>query len=296
MRDPTDGENQTKSNGQQPVRNLRKGALRHHLGKVAVALFCGVFLLIFFWKHMFPVVGAGEAGVMFYRFFGGTQTDTFVGEGQKFVLPWDTLYIYNVRQQERTVDLQLLTKEGLTIGITVSIRFQAELETLGLLHQLVGENYVETVIIPEVQMALLGLFGQLEIQQIQDTTNPDTHRAINNAIQDLHNNYLQINDVIFRSVLLPDAIKKLIEDKVGQKILASSYVYRQQVAIFEANRLGVSAKGESDANNILRASLSPDLLRWKGIDATRELAKSPGAKTVIIGNADGLPLILNPDK
>ena len=296
MGDPTDSENETKSKGQQPVRNSRKWALRHHLGKVAVVLFCGVFLLIFFWKHMFPLVGPGEAGVMFYRFFGGTQTDAVVGEGQKFVFPWDNLYIYNVRQQERTVDLQMLSKEGLTLQITVSIRFHPEIETLGLLHQSVGPNYADTVVIPEVQMALLGLFGQLEIQQFQDATNADTQEAINNAVQDLQNSYLQVVDVVFRSVLLPETVRTAIEDKVAQKILASSYVYRQEVAVLEAARLEVDAKGESAANNILRASLSPDLLRWKGIDATRELAKSPGAKTVIIGNANGLPLILNPDK
>ena len=296
MGDPTDSENETKSKGQQPVRNSRKWALRHHLGKVATALFCVVFLLIFFWKQMFPLVGSGEAGVMFYRFFGGTQTDAVVGEGQKFIFPWDTLYIYNVRQQERTVDLQMLSKEGLTLQITVSIRFNPEIETLGLLHQSVGPNYADSVVIPEVQMALLGLFGQLEIQQFQDATNADTQEAINNAVQDLQNSYLQVVDVVFRSVLLPDVVRTALEDKVTQKVLVSSYVYRQEVALLEAIRLEVSAKGESVANNILRASLSPDLLRWKGIDATRELAKSPGAKTVIIGNADGLPLILNPDK
>ena len=93
MGDPTDSENETKSKGPQPVRNSRKWALTHHLGKVAVVLFCGVFLLIFFWKHMFPLVGPGEAGVMFYRFFGGTQTDAVVGEGQKFIFSIFTMCV-----------------------------------------------------------------------------------------------------------------------------------------------------------------------------------------------------------
>ena len=40
-------------------------------------------------------------------------------------------------------------------------------------------------------------------------------------------------------------------------------------------------------------TLTQDLLRWQGIQATRELATSNNAKTVVIGaGKDGLPLIL----
>ena len=83
---------------------------------------------------------------------------------------------------------------------------------------------------------------------------------------------------------------------MAQKVLASSYVYRQQVATLEGVRLVTDAEGKRDANKILDESITPNMLRWKGIDATSELAKSANAKTVIIGKADGLPLILNPDK
>ena len=39
--------------------------------------------------------------------------------------------------------------------------------------------------------------------------------------------------------------------------------------------------------------ITPDMLRWQGIVATRELATSNNAKTVVVGSGkDGLPLIL----
>jgi len=38
------------------------------------------------------------------------------------------------------------------------------------------------------------------------------------------------------------------------------------------------------------------LLKWKGIEATEALAKSPNAKVVVIGNTkDGMPIILGGD-
>jgi hypothetical protein len=41
--------------------------------------------------------------------------------------------------------------------------------------------------------------------------------------------------------------------------------------------------------------MSEAYLRYLGIEATRDLAESDNAKLVIVGDKDGLPLILNPD-
>jgi regulator of protease activity HflC (stomatin/prohibitin superfamily) len=39
--------------------------------------------------------------------------------------------------------------------------------------------------------------------------------------------------------------------------------------------------------------ISPQLLQWKGIEATETLAKSPNAKIIVIGSGkNGLPLIM----
>jgi len=39
--------------------------------------------------------------------------------------------------------------------------------------------------------------------------------------------------------------------------------------------------------------INEQLLRWKGIEATKGLAESHNTKIIIIGGKDGLPLILN---
>jgi len=46
-------------------------------------------------------------------------------------------------------------------------------------------------------------------------------------------------------------------------------------------------------NKIINNSLTPQLLKMRGIEATLELSKSPNSKTIIIGSGkDGMPLIL----
>ena len=45
-------------------------------------------------------------------------------------------------------------------------------------------------------------------------------------------------------------------------------------------------------NIISPASLTPNILKEKGIEATLELSKSPNTKVVVVGGKDGMPLIL----
>ncbi|MCK5924692.1 MAG: hypothetical protein KAG10_02240, partial [Methylococcales bacterium] len=61
---------------------------------------------------------------------------------------------YNVRIQNVMHDFEILTNQGLPITIRLAIRFRPEYEMLGILHQQVGPNYVETIIIPQVESVL----------------------------------------------------------------------------------------------------------------------------------------------
>ena len=62
----------------------------------------------------------------------------------------------------------------------------------------------------------------------------------------------------------------------------------------EAERKRIEASGISDFQRIVAQGISQQLLTWKGIEATEQLAASANAKVVVIGNAgsNGLPLIL----
>jgi len=61
----------------------------------------------------------------------------------------------------------------------------------------------------------------------------------------------------------------------------------------EADRKRIEAQGIADFQTIVSDGISDKLLRWKGIEATEALAASANSKVVVIGGADGLPLILN---
>ena len=96
-----------------------------------------------------------------------------------------------------------------------------------------------------------------------------------------------------RDITLPSSIKQAIENKLTQEQASLEYEFRLEREQKEAERIRIQAEGKAEANKILNASLTENILKEKGIQATLELASSPNSKVVVIGNSDGLPIILN---
>ena len=64
----------------------------------------------------------------------------------------------------------------------------------------------------------------------------------------------------------------------------------------EAERKKIEAEGISSFQKIVTEGINENLLKWKGIEATKELALSGNSKVVIIGaGKEGLPIILGGD-
>jgi regulator of protease activity HflC (stomatin/prohibitin superfamily) len=64
----------------------------------------------------------------------------------------------------------------------------------------------------------------------------------------------------------------------------------------EAERKRIEAQGIADFQRIVASGISPQLLEWKGIEATEKLASSANSKIVVVGNSrNGLPIILGGD-
>ena len=92
---------------------------------------------------------------------------------------------------------------------------------------------------------------------------------------------------------ISDSLKQAIETKqrAEQESLAMSF--RLQKERQEADRKRIEAEGIRDFSRTVAAGISPELLTWKGIEATEKLSDSPNSKIVIIGNSkNGLPLIM----
>jgi len=241
-------------------------------------------------------IGYGEAGVLFKTFGGGVVTDEApLGEGFHIIAPWNKVYLYNVKQQEVfESQMQVLSSNGLEISLDVSVLYQPKADELGLLHQTKGSNYLDIVIVPNIRAVARSVVGRYTPEQLYSTKRDAIESEIYDELKKgVEAQHVQINDVLVRDVTLPNTIKQAIERKLSQEQMFLEYEFKLESARKEAEKVRIDAQGKADANRILNSSLTTNILRDKGIEATTKLSESPNAKVIVIGSGkDGLPTIL----
>jgi regulator of protease activity HflC (stomatin/prohibitin superfamily) len=271
--------------------------MRKILPQLIILALIGLLVFVYFIPQIFITIRPGEAGVHFRRFFGGTVTDVVYGEGLQIIFPWDVMYVYNVRIQEKERVLDVLTKEGLNAKVSISIRYYPEYDLLGVLHKRVGVNYADEIVIPEVESALRTEIGKLTAEELYTTSDDAITEVIVDALKQLADTYIVINKVIIQKIELPPVVQDAIQQKIQQKHIAESFVFKIEGAKKEAVRKEIEARGFAAYNDVINKSLTPNILKWKGVDATKELAASPNAKIIVIGNGPaGMPIILGSEK
>ncbi|MEO5346706.1 MAG: prohibitin family protein [Magnetococcus sp. YQC-9] len=253
-----------------------------------------VIIVIFLWPRIVITIQAGEGGVLYKRFFGGTVVDTVYPEGLYLIWPWDKLTAYDLRLRALVRDFTVLTSVGLPVTLKLSIRYKPEQSMLGYLHQRVGPEYVDSVVIPEVEAALRRAIGGYSPEAIYTTRKGMLQEIIGEALEPASQKFVIIDDVIIRAVSLPEPIQRAIEEKLVHEQQMQAYVYRLEKEHQEAERKRREAQGIYDYQKKVSESLKdPEILKWLGIQATEKLAESNNAKIVVVGaGKDGLPLIL----
>lgn len=265
------------------------------LPKIGLPIIVLIIVLVIVLAKSAVTIGSGEAGVLYKTFGGGVVTDQPpLDEGFHIVAPWNKVFVYEVRQQELFEKMKVLSSNGLEIQIDASAWYLPIKNDLGKLHQEKGENYLERVIQPAIRSAARSVVGRYTPEQL--------YSSKRDAIQDeifeetkkiLDKQFIQLNEILVRDVTLPSTIKEAIERKLRQEQESLEYEFRITKAEKEAERVRIEAEGKAQANRILSASLTDNILKEMGIQATLQLANSNNAKVVVVGSGDdGLPLIL----
>lgn len=259
-----------------------------------LSLICGIILF----HNILYTIYPGEAAVRWRRFGGGTELDYIYPEGMHVIYPWDKMYIYNVRIQEIAPELDVLTKRGLKVHLYLSIRYRPQYKLLGLLHQNVGPDYANIVIVPEIENVLRQIIGTMGAEEIYTTGQKVIIQAINKAIEQVAQRYIDVDDVLIKRIDLPKSVADAIRFKIEQKHLIEAHEYIVEKEKREADRKRIEGEGIRDQLKIISESIPEgEILKWKGIQVTQEISKSDNAKVIIIGTGkDGLPIILNADK
>ena len=258
-----------------------------------VGLFAAIFILLFGTRVTYTV-GPGQKAVVFYRFGKGLDKENVKTQGFHFIAPWNEKYIYNVRIQEDLSIMEVLSKNGLTIKTELSYRYKPVDDKVGYVHDDLGINYHDNIIIPEIRSVTREVIGEYLPEELYSTKREVIEDEIfeRTKVTLLEKNLL-LDAVLIRDVTLPKTLQDAIENKLKQEQISLEYDFKLVQAEKEAQKQIIEAEGKAKANRILSASLTDNILRDKGIEATLQLSESPNSKVVVVGSAeDGLPIIL----
>lgn len=275
-----------------------------HGPEIAVVIMIFVFMVVYFADEIFYTIPPGSVGVLWLRFGGGTVLYKYLGEGLHVIAPWDKIYIYDVRLQQLEQDFDVLSADGLKMTVNIAYRFQAIPDTVPELHQYVGPNYVSVLLTTEIGARARDVFSRNTPEEIfSDRRIQIQAEILTDVQQDLRKtfspmaghqiDFVRLDDVLIRGITLPPEVEAAINRKEEQKQLNLEYDYRLLREAKEAERKHIEAGGIREFQDTVSTGITDSYLRWKGIEATLELARSNNAKVVIVGGGkDGLPIIL----
>jgi prohibitin 1 len=239
-------------------------------------------------------IPSGYRGVKYLKFGGGTQMGKIYDEGFNWHLPWNSMYVYKVQLEERKEVLQILSADGASIELEVSIWFKPIVKHLDSLQVTIGPDYYNSVVAPALRGVARAVVGRYKPEEIYSSKRDTIASEIVSGMKGLMNEkYILVENVIIRNVKLPQKITDAIDAKLSADQEAQKMQFVLQKEKQEAERKRIEAKGIADFQRIVTSGITETLLKWKGIEATKELAESQNSKVIIIGSgADGLPVIL----
>jgi regulator of protease activity HflC (stomatin/prohibitin superfamily) len=180
------------------------------------------------------------------------------------------------------------------------------------LHQVVGPNYMTALVVPEIGNRMREVIAEYTAEEGYSTKRQEIQRNIRKRVDTMlgesmmeHpegedysqyrvplNDMLNLIDTLILGIELPTAVVTAINRKIEQYYISEEYKFRVAREVRESERKKIEAEGIREFQQIVSQGISDSYLRWRGIEATLQLAQSTNTKVVIVGSGkDGLPII-----
>ena len=96
---------------------------------ITVAITLTALIIIF---KSFILLGPTERGIVFYTISGGLDTENVYEPGLNIVAPWNEMIVYDVSEQKLDESMDVLSVDGLSIAVDISVRYNPISELIGL--------------------------------------------------------------------------------------------------------------------------------------------------------------------
>jgi prohibitin 1 len=256
-----------------------------------VAIGAAAFLIAILLFACITRVGTGHVGVL--TLFGRV-TGEMLPEGIHLINPFKTNNEMSIQTQTIKESANVPSSEGLMMNLDTSLIYQLNPDKAAEVFQKTGANYETVVIEPMLRAAIREATASHSANALYTGEREMVAKQVQDQlVTQLVPRGIVVENVLLRDIQLPATLKASIESKQQAEQEALAMSFRLQKETQEAQRKRIEAAGIRDFQQIVAQGISPQLLEWKGIEATENLAKSGNAKVVVIGNSkNGLPLIL----
>jgi regulator of protease activity HflC (stomatin/prohibitin superfamily) len=257
-----------------------------------VGLGLAAFLLLILVFSSVTRVGTGRVGVL--TLFGKVQIGETLGEGIHLINPLKTNNELSIQTQTLKESASVPSSEGLMMSLDTSLIYHLNPDHAADVFQKIGADYENVVVEPTLRSAIREATASHTANALYTGEREMVAKQIYDQVStQLNQRGLTVENVLLRDIQLPATLKSAIEAKQQAEQESLAMNFRLQKETQEAQRKRIEAAGVRDFQQIVAQGISAQLLEWKGIEATENLAKSPNSKIVVIGNSkNGLPLIL----
>src|SRR5436190_8740487 len=284
-----------------------------HLPRIVLYLMVATLLAVVLLPYIVVTVPSGYVGVLWKRFGNGTVLDPrqLRGEGHRFLLPWNQLFLYDLRLQSITETYNAISGDGVSLSATMNVRFRLQRNAIPVLHQAVGPEYLNLLVKPGIGSLTREVMAEYTAEQVYSTARQEIQDKIRRLVEsglsqkmmehegEEESYRISLNDTIIlfdtlvQGIELPQVVVGAINRKTEQYYISEEYVFRVQREKRESERKKIEAEGVRDFQQIVSQGISDSYLRWRGVEATLQLSQSTNSKVVVIGSGrDGLPVIL----
>jgi prohibitin 1 len=212
--------------------------------KYATLGVAGLIAIIIFmasWQDVEP----GEQGFVYRPYGVGVEKDNTYNEGTTFILPWNEMITYNVRQQSQNYTSEVMDINGTDINVEVAVNYAAATGKTPLLHLKHGPNYI-TFIDDKAKGAIKDVIGRYTYEQVYSSKREALEGEIEAILKkDFAGNYITLFYVEIADVNLPGNIAMEITNKETQKQRNLTAKEKQKEQEYLANAKIAKARGDS---------------------------------------------------
>ena len=253
-------------------------------------------------------VQPGQRGLMWRPFSEGLSTEP-LKDGFYWRAPWNDIYLYDIRWQSFTENVDALSADDLQVLVKAAIILRPNPDEVYFLAHEVGTDFYARIVKPEFLAAVRSVVSGYNMVTVPEKSSEIASKVQAVVVEKLKGRHLAIQSVALADVDFPQVVLNAIEQKQAKEqekeqkefeltIASKNAEIARTLAKGEGDSIRIRAEGEAEglriraigqakAQETITKTLTPDYLRYKLYD-------SQNSKFVLLPDKLNVPILINP--